>query len=183
MRGAVARRRSITREDFLEIEIPFPPLDEQKRIAAVLNQADALRRQRQESLQLTEKLIESVFIDMFGDPVRNSKKLSTDDLSNLAKLERGKFTPRPRNDPSYFGGPYPFIQTGDITRSKGRITSWTQTLNAKGAAVSKEFGAGTVVKAVVERALKARANSIWALRVLEWVKNESRSGFEALVAV
>jgi len=50
------------------IRIPLPPLDEQKRIAAVLDKADALRRQRQESLQLTEKLLQSVFIDMF---VRN----------------------------------------------------------------------------------------------------------------
>lgn len=50
------------------LEIPLPPLDEQKRIAAVLDKADALHRQRQESLQLTEKLLQSVFIDMF---VRN----------------------------------------------------------------------------------------------------------------
>jgi type I restriction enzyme S subunit len=55
------------------MEIPLPPLDEQKRIAAVLDKADALRRQRQESLQLTEKLLQSVFIDMFGDPVTNPK--------------------------------------------------------------------------------------------------------------
>ncbi|HBA83500.1 MAG TPA: hypothetical protein DCZ95_05330 [Verrucomicrobia bacterium] len=48
------------------LDIPLPPLDEQKRIAAVLDKADALRRQRQESLQLTEKLLQSVFIDMFG---------------------------------------------------------------------------------------------------------------------
>lgn len=74
MRGAVARRRSINREDFLAIEIPFPPLDEQKRIADVLDKADALRRQRQESLQLTEKFLQSVFLDMFGDPVANPKE-------------------------------------------------------------------------------------------------------------
>ena len=73
MRGAVARRRSITREAFLEIEIPFPSLDEQRKIAAVLNKADTLRRQRQESLQLTEKLLKSVFIDMFGDPQTNPR--------------------------------------------------------------------------------------------------------------
>lgn len=47
------------------LEIPLPPINEQKRIAAVLDKADALRRQRQESLQLTEKLLQSVFIDMF----------------------------------------------------------------------------------------------------------------------
>ncbi|ADB19086.1 restriction modification system DNA specificity subunit [Pirellula staleyi DSM 6068] len=132
-----------------EIEIPVPPLDEQRRIAAVLDKADALRRQRQESLQLTEKLLQSVFLSMFGDPVGNPKNLPTDDLENLAKLERGKFTPRPRNDPSYYSGDFPFIQTGDITRSKGRITGWTQTLNEKGIRVSREFQPGTVVIAIV----------------------------------
>lgn len=146
---AAAKGKTLNKAKLERLEIPLPPLDEQKRIAAVLDKADVLRRQREETLQLTEKLLQSVFIDMFGDPVRNSKNLPTDDLSNLAKLERGKFTPRPRNDPSYFGGPYPFIQTGDITRSKGRITSWTQTLNDKGARVSKEFGRGTVVIAIV----------------------------------
>ena len=50
------------------IEIPLPPPDEQKRIAAVLDKANALRRQRRESLELTEKLLQSIFIDMF---VRN----------------------------------------------------------------------------------------------------------------
>jgi type I restriction enzyme S subunit len=73
MRGAVARRRSITREAFLEIEIPFPPFDKQRKIAEVLDKAATLRSQRQESLQHTEKLIQSIFLDMFGDPVENPK--------------------------------------------------------------------------------------------------------------
>jgi type I restriction enzyme S subunit len=149
MRGAVARRRSISREAFLEITIPFPPLDEQKRIAAVLEKIDALRRGRKEFIQQSERLLQSVFINMFGEPVQNSKHLPTEELPHLAKLERGKFTPRPRNDPSYYGGHYPFIQTGDITRSRGRITSWTQTLNEKGVLVSKRFDKGTVVIAIV----------------------------------
>jgi len=58
----------LNRNDAYERELLFPPIDEQKRIAAVLDKADALRRQRQESLQLTEKLLQSVFLDMFGDP-------------------------------------------------------------------------------------------------------------------
>ncbi|MCY2976982.1 MAG: restriction endonuclease subunit S [Planctomycetota bacterium] len=148
MSGAAGQKR--VPSDFLaNLELPLPPLDEQRRIAAVLDKANALRRQRQESLQLTEKLLRSVFLNMFGDPVGNPKNLPTDDLENLAKLERGKFTPRPRNDPSYYGGKFPFIQTGDITRSKGRIKSWTQTLNEKGIRVSREFQPGTVVIAIV----------------------------------
>jgi type I restriction enzyme S subunit len=71
--GAV--RDSLKFSGLQKIEIPLPPLDEQRRIAALLDKADALRRQRQESLQLTEKLLRSVFLDMFGDPVTNSKNL------------------------------------------------------------------------------------------------------------
>ena len=51
----------------------FPPLSEQKRIAAILDKADALRRKRQQALQLTEQFLRSTFLDMFGDPVRNPK--------------------------------------------------------------------------------------------------------------
>ena len=60
-------------------------------------------------------------------------------LAEIANIERGKFSARPRNDPKYFGGTIPFIQTGDITRSNGRDVSYSQTLNEKGLAVSRLF--------------------------------------------
>ena len=55
------------------IEVPLPPLPEQKRIAAILDKADSIRRKRQEAVRLTEELLRSVFLDMFGDPVTNPK--------------------------------------------------------------------------------------------------------------
>jgi hypothetical protein len=51
--------------------IPLPPLPEQKRIAAILDAADALRAKRRESIKQLDALIQSTFIDMFGDPVTN----------------------------------------------------------------------------------------------------------------
>ena len=60
-------------------------------------------------------------------------------LSSIASIERGKFTHRPRNDPAFYGGKYPFIQTGDVESSNGKITKITQTLNEKGLSVSKLF--------------------------------------------
>ncbi len=56
-----------------EIEIPLPPLTEQKRIAAILDKADALRRKRQQAIDLADQFLRSVFLDMFGDPVTNPK--------------------------------------------------------------------------------------------------------------
>ncbi|WP_194838983.1 restriction endonuclease subunit S, partial [Marinobacter salsuginis] len=66
-------------------------------------------------------------------------------LVDVASVERGQFTHRPRNDPKFYGGPYPFIQTGDIARSWGKVvTSYSQTLSSKGLAASKRFPAGTI---------------------------------------
>ncbi len=62
----------------------------------------------------------------------------------LAHIERGKFTARPRNDPKYYGGEIPFIQTGDVTNSNGYITTYSQTLNQDGLKVSKLFPKGTL---------------------------------------
>jgi type I restriction enzyme, S subunit len=56
-----------------KLKIPLPPLEEQKRIAAILNKADRIRRKRQEAIRLTEELGQSIFLDMFGDPVTNPK--------------------------------------------------------------------------------------------------------------
>ncbi|MFN8358658.1 MAG: restriction endonuclease subunit S [Candidatus Kapaibacterium sp.] len=56
-----------------ELQIPLPPLPIQKRIAEILDAADALRRKDQELLKKYDELAQAVFIDMFGDPVKNEK--------------------------------------------------------------------------------------------------------------
>lgn len=65
-------------------------------------------------------------------------------LADIAAIERGKFSARPRNDPKYYGGEFPFIQTGDVTRSCGSISTFTQTLNREGVRVSRLFPEGTL---------------------------------------
>lgn len=56
-----------------ETYVPVPPLPEQKRIAAILDKADAIRRKRQQAIQLADEFLRSVFLDMFGDPLINPK--------------------------------------------------------------------------------------------------------------
>lgn len=63
----------ISPKRLLELQVPLPPLTEQRRIAALLDRADAVRRKRKESRRLVDKLLRSVFLEMFGDPVRNEK--------------------------------------------------------------------------------------------------------------
>jgi type I restriction enzyme S subunit len=69
----------------------LPPLSEQKRIAGILDKADAIRRKRQQAIGLTEQFLRSTFLDMFGDPVTNPKnwpvevaeKVAVDDRSGV----------------------------------------------------------------------------------------------------
>ena len=56
-----------------QMVIPLPPIEEQRRIAAILDKADAVRRKRQQAIALTEKLLRSAFLEIFGDPVTNPK--------------------------------------------------------------------------------------------------------------
>ena len=65
-------------------------------------------------------------------------------LPELGELGRGKSKHRPRNDPKLYGGEYPFVQTGEIARSGGRITSHSQTYNETGLAQSRLWPVGTV---------------------------------------
>lgn len=139
----------ITKDKFDALEIPLPNPDEQKRIAAILDKADRLRRQRCFAQKLSDSFLQSVFVKMFGDPVSNPTNWDTIPLGKIAAIQRGRFSPRPRNDPKFYGGEFPFIQTGDISRSKGFLTDWTQTLNKEGTRVSKAFDIGTIVIAIV----------------------------------
>ncbi len=63
--------KHLSAKEIRNIEIPLPPLEEQRRIAAILDLADALRRKRREALDNVEKLIASNFLSMFGDPATN----------------------------------------------------------------------------------------------------------------
>jgi len=67
------------------------------------------------------------------------------ELKFAARMMRGKFSHRPRNDERLYGGEYPFIQTGDVTKTEKYITTYHQTLNEWGYSVSKMFPKGTVV--------------------------------------
>lgn len=59
------------------LNIPLPPLKEQRRIAAILDKADALRRKRKHALELLDSLAQSIFVEMFGDPIHSNGPKTT----------------------------------------------------------------------------------------------------------
>jgi type I restriction enzyme S subunit len=67
------------------VEVPLPPLAEQRRIAAILDKADAIRRKRKQAIQYTEELLRATFLDMFGDPVTNPKGWETKSLESISE--------------------------------------------------------------------------------------------------
>ncbi|MBS9971584.1 restriction endonuclease subunit S [Vibrio alginolyticus] len=70
-------------------EIPLPPLEEQKRIAAILDKADAIRQKRKQAIDLADEFLRSVFLDMFGDPVTNPKGWEVSTLNNFGSFKNG----------------------------------------------------------------------------------------------
>lgn len=86
-RGATIK--GITRQVVADLVIPLPPLEEQRRIAAILDQTETLRTQRRTALALLDSLTQSLFLDMFGDPVANPKGWSMSTIGDLAEVQGG----------------------------------------------------------------------------------------------
>ena len=131
-------------KDIARLEIPLPPLDEQQRIAAILDKADALRRKRKRALDLLDSLTQSIFLEMFGDPVSNPKAFPFYLFGEVGNLDRGISKHRPRNDLILLGGDHALIQTGDVANSGGYIRSYTSTYSEEGLRQSKKWPPGTL---------------------------------------
>lgn len=110
--GNGATFKEVSKKIVEEFEIPLPPLPEQKRIAAILDKADAIRRKRQQAIQLADDFLRAVFLDMFGDPVTNPKGWETACLEGLVKVVSGA-TPSKNND-VYWTGDFPWVSPKDM---------------------------------------------------------------------
>lgn len=136
-----------------EIPLLLPLLDEQRRIAEVLRSMDEAigsTRVAAESARRASETMRHEFlgVNRDGDLADLPVDWVLQPLESLATVERGKFSIRPRNDPRYFGGDMPFIQTGDITAAGDYLERHTQTLNDLGVSVSRVFPAGTIMTTI-----------------------------------
>ncbi|WP_203336719.1 restriction endonuclease subunit S [Nocardioides limicola] len=143
-KGAVHRRKAISLAALGALPVPLPPLPEQRRIAAILDHADALRAKRRHVLAHLEDVGPAIFRQMFGNPVTNDRNWPLKPLSELGTLDRGVSKHRPRNDPALLGGAHPLIQTGDVANSGGYIRNFRATYSDVGLAQSRMWPAGTL---------------------------------------
>ena len=166
MVGAAGQKRVSSR--FLkDTRLFLPPLPEQQRIAAYLDAScaaiDAAVVTKRRQLETLDRLRSSIISRAVTQGLNlhaamNPSQLDwvsevpahwrVQQIKRLCRLVRGQFTHRPRNDPTLYDGPYPFIQTGDITAAGKYIRTHSQTLNELGLIASKQFPRGTLVMSI-----------------------------------
>ncbi len=113
MRCAGANLPRLSPKDLASFGVPVPGLSEQRRIADILDKADAIRRKRKQAIALTEELLRSAFLDMFGDPVTNPKGWPVTPLGEAADLHAGTTLPTGLEFTGQRGG-YLLLKVGDM---------------------------------------------------------------------
>ncbi len=152
--GSLSPRTNWT--SLANFEFLLPPIREQQRILRLIEPAqaatDELRLLHASGHLLFQSLIEEIFKRglegedyQFADGVKYPKSWPLKPLGELASVERGKFSHRPRNLPEFFGGPYPFIQVTEIANSIGTLAPSASSLSELGVKYSRSFPAGTVL--------------------------------------
>jgi type I restriction enzyme S subunit len=106
---------AIRKSTIEKLKIPLPPLEEQRKIAAILDKADGVRRKRKEAIRLTEELLRSTFLEMFGDPVTNPKGWEVIDLGKISQIQGGlQVTPARKELPLEV----PYLRVANVYRDK-----------------------------------------------------------------
>ena len=169
-RGATFKQ--VNRQDIGALHIPVPPVPEQKRIAEILDKADALRAKRQATLAHLDTLTQSIFLDMFGDPATNPKAWPVVALRTLGRVTTGGTPPSAAE--GMFDGAIPFITPGDLESdqlSKRTVTDAgaeaSRTVDA-GATLVCCIGAtiGKIGKSTVRSAFNQQINAVeWGERI------------------
>ncbi|OOE65570.1 hypothetical protein BZG20_11890 [Salinivibrio sp. IB868] len=107
--GSLVRARPAFVE---KIQVPLPPLEEQKRIAAILDKADAIRQKRKQAIDLADEFLRSVFLDMFGDPVTNPKGWETKSLKEVSE----HINDCPHSTPKWTDAGVICVRTSNLTK-------------------------------------------------------------------
>ena len=104
--------KHITKAKLEEVQIPLPPLEQQRRIAFILDQADKLRQKRQQAIEKLDQLLQATFIDMFGNPISNPKGWEVGCIGDM--LESVKYG---SSDKATLEGEIPILRMNNLTYS------------------------------------------------------------------
>jgi len=127
--------KHLTGQDLARYRFPLPPIEEQRRIAAILDKADSLRTKRRKAMTYLDSLAQSIFAEMFGHPIENPKRYPTESLVDACHCYSGG-TPSKSNE-SLWDGDLPWysakdLKHNDLFDSQDHINrSVTQTTNLK----------------------------------------------------
>ena len=136
----------LNRADAYRQTLLRPPLDQQKRIAGILDAADALRAKRREALAQLDTLLQSTFLDMFGDPVTNPMGWMVTCVGDVTQMGTGS-TPS-RNHKNYFGGSISWVKSTEV--DWGTVTATSECVSSDGvrAARLRLYPKGSIVLAL-----------------------------------
>ncbi|EGQ8923896.1 restriction endonuclease subunit S [Vibrio parahaemolyticus] len=138
------------------IKVPLPPLDEQKRIAAILDKADAIRQKRKQAIELADEFLRSVFLDMFGDPVTNPKGWEVKPLKCVADIVTGN-TPS-RNDAENYGAFIEWIKSDNINTPSHFLTQAEEYLSEVGMFKGRTVDEGSILMTCIAGSLSCIGN-------------------------
>jgi len=114
--GTGSTFKAITQATLKGIQIPLPPFDDQKRIAHLLGKVEGLITRRKQHLQQLDELLKSVFLEMFGDPVRNEKGWKTVPFHRIGHFVSGGTPSKSRSD--FWVGEFPWVSPKDMKTTK-----------------------------------------------------------------
>lgn len=106
--------KGIKQSELRKVQIPLPPIAEQKRIAAILDKAEELRGLRRKALGELDAIVQSIFLEMFGDPAKNPKGWTTLKLGDVIHSAKDG----PHVSPSYVENGIPFLSARHIRRGE-----------------------------------------------------------------
>ena len=130
--------------EYSKFKIENRSVAEQNNIVKDLDTVATAIDNAKQRLNALDELVKSRFIEMFGDPITNSKNLPELTLPELGEFGRGVSKHRPRNAPELLGGKYPLIQTGEVANAELYINGYTNTYSELGYKQSKMWKAGTL---------------------------------------
>jgi len=140
--GSLSPRTNWT--SLADYEFDLPPIEKQRRSADVFMAnrlvADCYHDATTSAVRLFRSRLDDVFARLAIDALSPQRA-----LGEIARVERGQFTHRPRNLPQFFGGPYPFVQTGDVAAAQGYLQQASQTLSDEGKSYSRSFPQDTIL--------------------------------------